>query len=307
LIRGQDQDYIIDYNTSELTFTPGQAITKDKRIVVEFEYSDKNYARFLLFNSNQLKTEKSSFYINVFSESDAKNQPVTQDLDEKQRSILSGMGDNLEAGIFSNIDSVLFSNDLVLYKMVDTTVNEIQYDTVFVYSVNPDSAYYRLSFSIVGQNKGNYILDKSAANGSVYKWIAPENGSPSGNYAPIVSLISPKKNQMIIAGGESRISQNTTAGFEFAYTRNDLNTFSEKGDEDNNGYAAKLFFENTTTINKAKKTNLSSLINYRLISTNFQPVERIRSVEFERDWNLGNNNYSNNEHLLNTNFILYRR
>lgn len=304
LIRGQDQDYIIDYNSSELIFTPRQTINKDKRIVVEFEYSDKNYARFLLFNSNNLTTEKSSFYINVFSESDAKNQPVTQDMDEEQRKILSGIGDNLESGIFSSIDSVMFSTDLVLYKMVDTTVNKIHFDTVFVYSMNPDSAFYRLSFSIVGQNKGDYILDKSAANGSVYKWVAPENGSPSGNYAPVVSLVSPKKNQMIVAGAKSRISRNTSAGFELAYTRNDLNTFSNNGDEDNNGYAARLFFENTTVFGKSRKTNLSTLLNYRLISTNFRPVERIRSVEFERDWNLGNNNYSDNEHLLNTNFIL---
>ncbi|PVS08437.1 hypothetical protein C4657_23765, partial [Salmonella enterica subsp. enterica serovar Infantis] len=45
LQRGYQNDYIIDYNLGEITFTPGTLITRYSRIRIEYEYADQQYRR----------------------------------------------------------------------------------------------------------------------------------------------------------------------------------------------------------------------------------------------------------------------
>ncbi|MEP7264764.1 MAG: hypothetical protein ABI772_09705 [Bacteroidota bacterium] len=169
LKRGQSNDYIIDYNTAEITFTTQRLITKDSRIVAEFQYSDKNYARTLLYGGTQAETGKSRLWVNIYSEQDAKNQPLQQDLDDEQKKLLAAAGDNLTSAIVPSADSVAFNVNEILYLKKDTLVGSVIYNDVYVWSANPDSAFYRLGFSQVGVNVGNYILSTTSANGKVFQ------------------------------------------------------------------------------------------------------------------------------------------
>ena len=298
LKRGLENDYVINYNSSEITFTANQLITKDKRIVVEFEYSDRNYARFLLFNSNEFHTKKSKFYLNVFSEQDSKNQPIDQDLTNLQKQLLANIGDSLNMAIVPNVKiDTNFNGNYVFYKMIDTTINSNIYDSVFVYSTNADDAIYRLGFSYVGDYNGNYVQGKSLANGKVFEWTEPINGQAQGNYEPVVLLITPKKNQMVTFGGETLLTKNTEANFEMALSNNDINSFSKNDAGDDLGYALTINLKQNIPLTKNK---LTTSANYQHINKCFKPIERFKTAEFERDWNLNNlSNKKFNENLFN--------
>jgi hypothetical protein len=296
--RGEDQDYVINYNTAEITFTPRRMITKDRRIQVEFEYADRNFLNSMVYGFDELVVnDRLKFFVSGYHNTDAKNSTINQSLDANQKQFLNNLGDSVQYAFYpvASIDS--FSTSKILYKRKDTVYNSIT-ESIYVYSTDPDSARYNLNFIEVGFGRGNYIPLFNAANGKVFQWVQPVNGISQGNFEPATFLVAPKKQQVISGGLTYKFNKKTLITAEAAASNYDANTFSAKNKSDNKGFAGKFFIEREDKWKTTKKSmQLNTSVGYEFVQQRFRPIERLRPVEFGRDWGLNIINTAADEHL----------
>jgi hypothetical protein len=290
LKRGENNDYTIDYNAGEIIFTPLFTITSEMRITVEYQYSNQNYTRFVTYVGGSHESKKWSFGSYLYSESDLKNQPLQQSLSTEQAQILVNAGDNPDLMAAPSAYQDSYSDNKILYKK--TMLNAVE---IFEYSNNPDDILFNVRFSQVAANKGNYILKNSAAIGRIYEYIEPVNGIPQGNYEPVIQLVAPIKTQVATFLGKYNPSEKTAIDFEIGVSNNDKNLFSTKDDSNNQGLATKF---NARQRLFSKKWNVDAFANYQFIAKDFSSVERLYSIEFSRDWNLGTTTIGNQSYLV---------
>lgn len=289
LQRGEDQDYVINYNTAEITFTPRRMITKDSRIQVEFEYADRNFLNANLYLFQEIKTsDQLKFFFGIFSNSDAKNSPINQVMDLNQKIFLRQLGDSIQKAFYpSAITDTVFDAGKILYEKIYYNT-QAGIDSFYQYSVNPAVARYSLSFTDLGPGNGNYVPDFNGTNGKVFKFLPPVAGIKQGRYEPVLSLVTPKKQQLLTLGSEVKLNKTTRLNTELALSNYDNNTFSAKDNGDDLGLAAKIQLENSILLRASseKKLQLTTQVDYEYVQNKFKPLERLRYVEFSRDWGL---------------------
>ncbi|GAL79720.1 hypothetical protein JCM19274_3132 [Algibacter lectus] len=302
--RGEDQDYIIDYNAGEIIFNSTFPITSEMRITVDYQFSDRNYSRFVAYGGGgTFQIEKLKIGVSVYSENDSKNQPLQQNLSEEQVQILADAGDDKSLMVAPSEVQEALNENRILYKkeLIDGA-------EVFVFSNNEDDELYRVTFSRVGDNLGDYALSSSNAINNIYEYV----GVLQGNYAPIIQLIAPTKLQLAVVNGAYHPSEKTNINFELAGSKNDLNLFSKTDDKNNDGFAGKLNIEQQL-IKTDSLWNLNALFDSDYISTNFRNIEGLYNPEFNRDWNLDLTNLNGiggnlgNQLLVNSGFSLFHK
>ncbi len=291
LKRGENEDYIIDYNAGEIIFNATYPVTSEMRISVDFQYSERDYSRIVAFAGGSLNSEKLNISASVYSESDSKNNPLQQNLSEEQVTILNTAGDDNQLMVASSEVPETYNENRILYKK-----ESVNGQDVYVFSNNPDDTLFGVTFTLVGDNQGDYIITSSNAINNIYQYVQPISGVPQGNYAPIVQLAAPTLLQIATVNGVYQPSNKTKIGFEIAGSKNDLNLFSNLDDNNNNGFAGKLTVEQNLIKNDST-WSLAAVLDTDYIQQDFKTIQRLYEPEFNRDWNLS----QTNSELLNTN------
>ncbi len=276
--RGEDQDYIIDYNAGEIIFNSTYPITSEMRITVDYQFSERNYSRFVAYGGGYYKSDKLNIGVSVYSENDAKNQPLQQNLSEEQVQLLANAGDDKTLMVAPSEVQETYNENRILYKK--EIIDGVE---AFVFSNNPDDELYRVTFTLVGENQGDYNLSSINAISNIYEFA----GVSQGNYAPIVQLVAPVKLQIATLNGSYTPTKSTQIDFEFAGSKNDLNLFSNLNDENNDGFAGKLNIKQDIIKNDSL-WSLNVYANADYIQSNFKTIERLYNAEFNRDWNIEN-------------------
>ncbi|MEM8966339.1 MAG: hypothetical protein AAGE93_07965 [Bacteroidota bacterium] len=301
LKRGFDQDYTIDYNLGEITFTPRVMLTQFSRIVADYEYAERSYSRSILTANLRQTHRRVSFSVDFYQQSDHARRPIGLELTPENYQQLSEAGDQATNQQVLVVDTVTRSSGnlaygnqqadvpgvgnvyQVLYAQRDTVVASQTYQ-YFVFSQG-DDAIYRPRFSFVGESKGNYQLKNSSVNGKVFEWIAPQNGIPQGNYEPVQQLPTPQRQRLVSFRTEVALTKHDQLYTELALSERNRNTLSELDSEDDHGKALILGYRSQlrplfpgSTYRWSQQVQLEYTDHY------FQAIDPFRSVDFERDW-----------------------
>ena len=301
--RGEDQDYIIDYNAGEIIFNSTFPITSEMRITVDYQFSDRNYSRFVAFGGGNYSSEKFKLGISVYSENDAKNQPLQQNLSEEQVQILADAGDDRTQMVAPSEVREELNDNRILYKK--ELIGSVE---AFVFSNDPNDELYRVTFTLVGANQGDYALSNINAINNIYEFV----GANQGRYAPVVQLVAPIKLQIAVVNGSYKPSEKTKISFEASGSKNDLNLFSNSDDNNNDGFAGKINI-NQTLVKKDSLWNMDVYIDSDYISAEYRNIEGLYNPEFNRDWNLDLNNVKGiglnlgNQMLFNSGFRMFHQ
>ncbi|MDA0986345.1 MAG: hypothetical protein O3A55_01855 [Bacteroidetes bacterium] len=291
LNRGEQNDYIIEYSTGELTFSSKNIVTSYSRIVIDFEYSERNYARSLsglTIESNL----SNSITFNTSYHREVDDIEVTTDfiLSEDDKNILRSSSDSLigKSGVLLvGRDSItgIGKGDYVKKDTIIENNNFIYYS----FLRNSTESIYSIKFTFIGYFQGDY----EKVSSSEFKFI----GIKKGSYLPLILIPKPEKNELLAIQSIYKINDKTDLGFNFQGTRFNENTLKDL--TGNEGSYFSYSGKTESDIIKINDKNLGKLsfnVSGTIKNKNFNEFDRIDEVDFNRKWNISSGGgYTKNE------------
>lgn len=282
LTRGENNDYTIDYNLGSVTFTAKRPINRESRIVVEYETTKRSYTR-LLGNVSMAARNRNGWQFDL-------KGYIAHDRAASLPAELKG------AGAIERLSNENASREGVTivpkgnsvdnrtqggYVRVDTIVHGQQYSIFRYRSASTNDTLLSLPFTYVGPNQGDYQLTQKSVNGRVFQWVAPDGGTPQGDYAPGIRVAPPASHAMIESTVTKRWATTPAAvSLSAAYTSQSDNTLVQSSKRES--YALEL--SQYARIAEYSNDGLYIHSRGRWVANDFAPINRFLPLEFNRDW-----------------------
>ncbi len=273
MVRGEDNDYTIEYGNGQITFTRNRLITEESRIAVDFEYSDQSFQKEIYGAATQVKVFNNRIAIkgSFLREADDKDHPLESSLTDENRSVLATAGDYPDSAIVSGAQYV--GGNQGSYQQVDSA------GVIIYYYAGPGQGDYAVRFSYVGYGKGDYSLQGYG----IYRY----EGVDQGSYLPIVYVPVAMHHQMVDLMTSVDLGRGISVEGEIGLSDQDLNTYSSLDDEDNVDTALRGQFRLTPNpvhlFGKGFGT-LGLTGSIRSVGDDFRSVGRMTEVEHGRKW-----------------------
>ncbi len=284
--RGENNDYVIDYSNARITFTPNRLITSASRITVDFEYTDRRYARNFFGTGVQSKffNDKLGIKLQYVREGDDQDAPIDIILSDSDKEILKLAGDDRNKAVKSGVS--LAPPDSLgvirgIYLKVDTLINNEPF-SYYIYSPGDSNALYNVSFSFVGEKQGDYIRESSGN----YRFV----GVGNGGYLPVIYLPMPELKQVANIVVDVKPIDDLTISLEYAGSLWNRNRFSQLDKGDDYGHARNISLRLTPVKISIGELNLGRAgfsARDRFIQDRFTSPDRFNEVEFDRNYNTG--------------------
>lgn len=283
--RGEIGDYTIDYAASELTFTARRLITSASRIVVDFEYSDRQFSRSLLATAAEASVFQDRLAVKALfvREADDPDAPIDANLTPADRDTLAAIGDDRSRAVRSG--ATVVGPGRGQYRLVDT---------VYVEAATGDTIRASIYQFAPGDTvRSVYAVAFSAVAGGAYRQVTSAQyeyaGRGRGRFAPVRLLPVAESNTLADFDIRGRITDELTLTGEAAFTGYDANRLSGIGDDDNSGGAFRgtlRFAPASLSLGGVELGRIDLQVRERFVGKRFVAPDRFNDVEFARKWDL---------------------
>ena len=216
-VRGDVNDYVIDYSLGEITFTSRRLITSASRVNVDFEYTDRSYSRSLFGGQATAGffNNAASLSVTYMRDADDPDSPLDFSMSDSARQALAGAGDDRYSATLSGVTPV-DSNGI--YIGVDTVLAGGVPYRLYRYAPGDPAALYLVSFSYAGTGKGDYRRQQIG----VFVW----QGVGAGDYLPVDFVPLPQSHQVFDVALKTAPLKDLSLSAEYGRSEFDPNRLS---------------------------------------------------------------------------------